>query len=395
MSNDQRQWVITDMAHEDCDTCLEHAANARSMATLSGSVGSTSGGLASSKDNTPKHWASVSEVMPGPFQIQRHPFGHHEKPQARAHHGVSSNAHRPPPLGADGDPGLPAALIDDINRILREYRASLPLTGRQVFYRLVATAGYAKTEKDYKSLLEKINRARRAGMIPWRSIRDDGVTVRSEFGYADEQHFYDGVKGSAEHFELDHAIGQDNRVELWVEANGMVPQAARAVEGLGVSVYSSGGFNSSTMKYDASRRFVARQERGQHTTVLHVGDHDPSGVAIYDNLMRDTWAFCEDLSSDFLAGQEIVTWKRIAITTDQAEELDLESAPPKPTDSRSNTWVGETYQAEALDPNVLADIITDAVEAELDLAQLESIRVREAAIRARLVDWVAEAMEDL
>jgi hypothetical protein len=56
------------------------------------------------------------------------------------------------------------ALLDLVHAVLREYDLYLPMTCRQIFYRLVA-GGYGKTERAYKSLCEMLNRARRAGHI--------------------------------------------------------------------------------------------------------------------------------------------------------------------------------------------------------------------------------------
>lgn len=74
----------------------------------------------------------------------------------------------------------PATLdvVADIQEVLREYRAYLPMTVRQIFYRLVAK-GYPKTHKFYKyKVVEYCGRARRAGMIPFSAIRDDGLSQR-------------------------------------------------------------------------------------------------------------------------------------------------------------------------------------------------------------------------
>jgi hypothetical protein len=69
-------------------------------------------------------------------------------------------------------------LIARVNAVLGEYADHLPLTLRQIFYRLVGAYGYEKTERAYKRLGEHLVRARRARLIPMESIRDDGgVTV--------------------------------------------------------------------------------------------------------------------------------------------------------------------------------------------------------------------------
>ena len=57
--------------------------------------------------------------------------------------------------------------------MLDEYADYLPLTIRQVFYRLVATREYEKSEPAYKRLMEMLGRARRGGVVPFDAIRDD------------------------------------------------------------------------------------------------------------------------------------------------------------------------------------------------------------------------------
>jgi len=68
-------------------------------------------------------------------------------------------------------------LLQQIQAVLEEYAEHLPLTCRQIFYRLVAAHDYPKTEDDYKTLCGKLQRARRARMIDMDNIRDDGNTV--------------------------------------------------------------------------------------------------------------------------------------------------------------------------------------------------------------------------
>ncbi len=67
------------------------------------------------------------------------------------------------------------ALLSDIDAVLEEYRQHLPLTVRQVFYRLVGK-GYQKTESFYNSVQDVCSRGRRSGRISFAHIRDDGVS---------------------------------------------------------------------------------------------------------------------------------------------------------------------------------------------------------------------------
>ena len=74
------------------------------------------------------------------------------------------------------------AILADIDTVLDEYRDDLPLTIRQIFYRLVGGFGYEKTEKFYSRIQDYLVLGRRSGRVPFSSIRDDGTTSRGGGG---------------------------------------------------------------------------------------------------------------------------------------------------------------------------------------------------------------------
>ena len=82
-------------------------------------------------------------------------------------------------------------LLFQVNAVLADYSDQLPVTARQVFYRLVATVGFEKSEASYKRLLETLNRARRAGLVDMDSIRDDGATAVGLGRYENADDFLD------------------------------------------------------------------------------------------------------------------------------------------------------------------------------------------------------------
>lgn len=277
-------------------------------------------------------------------------------------------------------------IITQVQQILREYQAHLPMTGRQIFYRLVGAYGYPKTENDYKNLLEYLNRARRARLIRWSAIRDDGVTSRGGGGFTTLDEWTQDVRTAHTWYGLNRMLGQPAIIELWVEAAGMVPQIQRVAIPYGASVYSSGGFNSVTMKHDAAQRFMHRwNQDGLPTVMLHIGDHDPSGVSIFENLSEDIGQFVEDYGYP----AEIFVPERIAVTQEQADRYALDSAPPKATDTRSRSWTGETYQVEAMSPDQLAAEVTAAIDRHYDAEALEELLEREAEETERAEAFLA------
>ena len=112
------------------------------------------------------------------------------------------------------------ALVADVQAVLAEYQAHLPLTCRQIFYRLVAMKGFDKTETAYGRLTETIGRARRAGLVPFASIRDDGSARYELATWANPAHFLEAVRSDAEGFLLDRQAGQEIRLWVLCEAGG-------------------------------------------------------------------------------------------------------------------------------------------------------------------------------
>jgi hypothetical protein len=202
-------------------------------------------------------------------------------------------------------------LIGRVQGILTRYRAQLPLTIRQIFYVLVGSdEGYPKTEQAYARLAEALNRARRARLIRFDAIRDDGTQSSGFEGWDSPAQWTRAIRNSAENYRHNLTEGQEFHVELWVEAGGMVPQAAAVATDYGIITYSAGGFNGLTDKYETASR-LAGEDRP--SIVLHCGDYDPSGLSIIDALAQDVTALAAGL------GSLDVEFRRIVVTPEQIE----------------------------------------------------------------------------
>ncbi len=271
-----------------------------------------------------------------------------------------------------------AALLQQVEEVLEEYVDHLPLTVRQIFYRLVANYGYEKSERAYARLAEMLVRARRAKRIPFEYVRDDGVVTAFSTWHDGAEDFWDDVGHRINDYRRDRQAGQPQRIELWCESAGMLHQLARASDPYSVPVYSAGGFASLT----ATRQIAARAcDQPCATVLLHVGDCDPSGESIFDAMAQDAAAFVD---ADRLIGTQRVTAIRVALTLDQVEDFGLPTAPAKKTDLRSKSWEGETCQLEALAPDQLAEVVTSAIEGLLEDGPLAQQLSYEKADRVAL-----------
>jgi hypothetical protein len=268
-------------------------------------------------------------------------------------------------------------LISRVQDILARYQAQLPLTNRQIFYILVGSdEGYPKTEQAYARLCEALNRARRARMIRFSAIRDDGTQSVGGAGWDSPAQWMQAIRHYAENYQHNLTDGQPYHTELWVEAGGMVPQAANVAEDYGIVTYSAGGFNGLTDKWETASRLA---RAGRPAIVLHAGDYDPSGLSIVDSLAQDVTALVEGMNFE----QE-VEFRRIVVTPRQIAQYGLPPAPQKGTDRRGE-WMAETVQAEALPPDILAQEIRDAIDAVTDRAALEEARAPGETERAEVL----------
>jgi hypothetical protein len=264
-------------------------------------------------------------------------------------------------------------LLEQVQAVLTEYSAYLPLTCRQVFYRLVGAYSYDKTEKAYARLCEALNRARRAQMISMDAIRDDGGQRIETATFRDAEAFLKNMRNWASEFRLDRQDGQSSRLVVMCEAAGMAPQLAQAVDEYGLAVISSGGFESVT----ETHRFALELTRyhDEQIEVLHIGDHDPSGAHLFYALAEDVTEFAHSYGLP-------ITFTRLAVTPEQIDAMGLPTAPPKATDNRA--FAGETCQAEAIPPDRLANIVRSAVEDRIDSEILNAVIERELEIREDL-----------
>jgi hypothetical protein len=269
--------------------------------------------------------------------------------------------------------GATLQLLEQVRGVLDEYEDYLPLTIRQIFYRLVGAHEYEKTEKAYARLCEHLNRARRARIIPMSAIRDDGGVISEPNSWESAEQFMRTIRAMAANFKLDHSAGQKSRQVVICEAAGMVPQLERVTHPLGATVMSGGSFDSLTDKHKFAAELAGH---GRPTEVLHVGDHDPSGAHMFVAILEDIEAFTHDLGGN-------VTFTRLAVTPDQIQQYDLPTAPKKSNDKRA--FRGRTCQAEALAPDVFADILRTAIEQRVDRRIYERVLRQERAVRRGLV----------
>lgn len=283
------------------------------------------------------------------------------------------------------------AIIDQANVIIDEYTAQgFDLTIRQIYYQFVARDLAPNKDSEYKRLGSIINDARLAGLIDWNSIQDRTRNLRALPHWDTPQGI---VRGAAEQFMMDRWAGQSHRPEVWIEKDALLGVIAPICQELDVPYFSCRGYTSQSEMWVGGRRMEEWIELDYTPIVLHLGDHDPSGI----DMTRDII----DRLEMFSGGVEV---KRLALNKDQVEQYGPPPNPAKMTDSRYIGYIDlygdESWELDALEPQVIADLIENAVVAlRTNVDVFEQIVADEDEAKARLKaiagrwDEVAEFLE--
>lgn len=242
-------------------------------------------------------------------------------------------------------------LIGLVNEVINDYKAQgYELTLRQVYYQLVARGYIPNNERSYKNIGNLINDGRLAGLIDWYAITDRTRNLRGNSHWDTPAEVIESAKYS---YLLDKWEGQPNYVEVWVEKDALVDVVGQACRPLDVPYFSCRGYTSQSEMWMAAQRFKRQNFRAQRI-IIHLGDHDPSGI----DMTRDIQERLDMFGAD-------VYVKRVALTM---EQIDFYSPPPNPakiTDSRCDKYIAqyghESWELDALEPKVITDLIKEQV----------------------------------
>jgi hypothetical protein len=187
----------------------------------------------------------------------------------------------------------------------------------------------------------------------------------------------------AEQFRYDRWLTQPNYVEVWFEKDALMGVFERVAHEWRLPFFSCRGYPSDSEVWGAAQRLAriarrGRELRPRHVVVLHFGDHDPSGI----DMTRDI----EDRLSLF--GAPLVEVRRLALNMAQVEQYDPPPNPAKESDSRftgyQTLFGDESWELDALEPSVLAQLVDDEVLQLLDRDAWDKELTREKKARREL-----------
>jgi hypothetical protein len=282
------------------------------------------------------------------------------------------------------------ATIERANSIIEEYAAQgFVLTLRQLYYQFVARGLLENRQQEYKRLGSTLNDARLAGLVDWNAIEDRTRFLRSNSHWDSPADILDGC---ARQFAVDKWADQAWRPEVWIEKDALVGVIEPICRRLDVAYFACRGYNSQSEQWVAGMRLRERrgdQRAGQRTLVLHLGDHDPSGI----DMTRDN----DDRLSMF-AGYGWGELRRIALNRNQVNQYQPPPNPAKITDSRYEGYVREhgeeSWELDALEPRVIEELIRSNIEEIRDPDLWDAAVEREEDGRTRLEGYARMEREE-
>ncbi|MCW2904585.1 MAG: hypothetical protein JWO67_6850 [Streptosporangiaceae bacterium] len=279
-----------------------------------------------------------------------------------------------------------APIIERAADIVTSY--DIPVTLRQLFYRLVMEQLIPNNLGSYKGLSERTAPLRRTGEFP--PLYDRGRNILQPVYFDDPT---DAMHALISQYRLDRTAEQDVSVFLGVEKNALAGLLETWFEDLGLPVLPLGGYSSESL----DRVVRQRVERdGRPAVLIYAGDFDASGMDIGRNFIEQTDCWEHAI--------------RIGLGEEQIVDLGLPVLEGKPGDSRAPKFIDRhpgiharcdfgrdergrripvQVELDAVDPPLLRDMFQDAIDRFWDTSVFEAVKVAELAHRNQLTTIAA------
>jgi hypothetical protein len=271
-------------------------------------------------------------------------------------------------------------LIEKAEAICAAYKEQgYDLTLRQLYYQFVSRGWIENRDTEYKRLGSVINDARLAGQLDWNYIVDRTRNLEELAHWGDPAEL---VKAAAEQYRIQKWAEQDTYVEVWIEKDALKGVLESCCPALDVAFFSCRGYTSQSEIWSAAQRLGRKIDEGKKVVVIHLGDHDPSGIDMTRDIEHRLATFIaqDRLGAPAAPAQDLTEYiqsyledvedrlvvDRIALNMGQIRRYDPPPNPAKLTDARARGYIaehgGSSWELDALDPATLVALVRGAVE---------------------------------
>lgn len=279
------------------------------------------------------------------------------------------------------------AVVRQANEILGEYAArGIIVTLRQLYYQFVSRGLIENKQSEYKRIGNIVNDGRLAGLIDWNHLQDRTRNLARLSHWTEPGRI---IESAANSYHRDLWEGQKTYVEVWIEKDALVGVIEDVCNRWDVPFFSCRGYTSQSEMWSAGQRLLNEIEDGRQVHIIHLGDHDPSGKDMSRDIEDRLHLFVSThLARQWVAqkgkpttkaakdryaretSRKLPAIRRIALNIDQVREYNPPPNPAKITDTRARAYIDaygtESWELDALDPDVLVNLIETAILDHLD-----------------------------
>jgi Predicted transcriptional regulators len=298
--------------------------------------------------------------------------------------------------------------LEAVKKIIVENKKFLPLSLRQIHYQLLNEpplvhsrkhhSRYRNNSVSYRALIDLVTRARHQGYIAHQAIDDPTRPTTSWEVFQSVAHYYEfEIADLLNGYWRDLMQSQTNHFEIVAEKNTLQSVLRPIAQKFCIPLTIGRGQCSTRPLYDIAKRF--ERSGKMNLIILAVSDLDPDGDAIAHSIgqrLRDDYDISE------------VAVIKAALTMKQVAELELPKKYERAKRGSPNykRYVNAydtdcVWELEALDPTVLQNLLTVAIESVIDLdaynAEVDAERedaAHIAATRARVLSVLREHLPE-
>ncbi len=255
------------------------------------------------------------------------------------------------------------------------------MTVRHLFYRMVAAGAVDKTELEYSNTVARYAvELRRSGAIPYGKIVDGSRLYTAPTTYDDVA---DALADTAALYRRSYWRDAAFDLEVWCEKDAIRGLIQDVTWKLAVPLMITRGFASESVVQTLA---LETKESGKPRVILALNDHDPSGSIMAQGVI--------DRAKHY-APKAIFHLRQVALTRAQVDAYNLPTRPTKLEGNRhAKNFQGESVELDAMAPDLLRRLLTDAIEQFIDPKRLAIMNETEASERAILNLMSTEYDED-
>jgi hypothetical protein len=264
-------------------------------------------------------------------------------------------------------------VMDRRSRLYTIVSEMRPMTVRQVFYQATVRGVVEKSEAGYAKVQTDLAWLRRRNIMPYNWLADNTRWQRKPRTFDSIQQALDDT---AQFYRKALWTDAGAYVEVWLEKDALAGVVQPITAAYDVPLMVARGYASLSFLHSAAEYIASLSVP---TFIYHCGDFDPSGVNAGEKIEQTLRE---------MAPAADIHFERIAVNPEQIETWDLPTRPTKSSDSRAKGFGALSVELDAIPPQVLRDLVEQAIQRHLPYEQFQVLKAAEESERQLLTSLV-------